>query len=69
MTDEEFAEWLWDEMSQRMLTIKEFAEVTTLNPVTLRHYLHAMRSPTMSYVKIILDALGKKLVIVDKEEK
>lgn len=66
MTDEEFAEWLADEMDRQGLTRKELSAMTSLNVVTIRHYLYAMRSPTMSYVKIILDALGKKIVIVDK---
>ena len=66
MTDEEFAEWLFAEMDRQMITTNELCEMTTLSAPTIRHYLYAQRSPTMSYVKIILDALGKKIVIVDK---
>ena len=66
MTDEEFAEWLADEMGRQGLTRKELAEKSGLSVVTIGYYLTEKRSPTMQYVKLVLDALGKRMVIVDK---
>ena len=66
MTDEEFAEWLADEMGRQGLTRKALAEKSGLNVVTIGCYLMEKRSPTMQYVKLVLDALGKRMVIVDK---
>lgn len=66
MTDKEFAEWLADEMGRQGMTRKRLSKLSGLSVVTIGYYLMEKRSPTMRCVKLVLDALGKKMVIVDK---
>lgn len=66
MDGEAFAEWLADEIDKSKLTRNELADRSGVSVVTIRHYLYKMRSPTLLYMTLLLDAFGKKLVIVDK---
>lgn len=66
MDGEAFAEWLSDEIDKSKMTRNELADRSGVSVVTIRHYLYKMRSPTLQYMTLLLDAFGKKLVIVDK---
>ena len=67
MSEKEFAAWLEGELNRQGMTRNELSTRSGVTPVTIRHYLREMRSPKLSCMTLILNALGKKLVIVDKE--
>lgn len=69
MNAEEFSEWLLDRMEERHLNCLQLAKLTGLSHVTIGYYITATRTPTFGSLKLILDALGKKVLIVDKEGK
>ena len=67
MNAEEFSEWLLDQMEERHLNCYQMSKLTGLSHVTIDYYITAKRTPTFGSLKLLLDALGKKVLIVDKE--
>ena len=68
MNAEEFGEWLLDEMEQQGLNSYQMAKLTKLSYMTIVYYITGKRVPTFGSLKILLDVLGKKVLIVDKED-
>ena len=68
MWDEDFAEWLSNEMEIRELTRGKLAKKTGISVSTVRKCELGIGTPTLFTVSVLLDAFGKKLAIVDKEE-
>lgn len=66
MDAEQFSEWLLNQMEERHLSCYQLAKLTGLSHVTIGFYITATRTPTFGSLKLILDALGKKVLIVDK---
>lgn len=66
MDVDEFGEWLLNEMEKRRINCQQLAKLTGLSHVTIANYITFTRSPTFGSLKLILDALGKKVLIVDK---
>jgi RNA polymerase subunit RPABC4/transcription elongation factor Spt4 len=69
LTEESFSDWLQIQMDKQHLSKAGLARKAKVTPETVLHYLYCDRQPTFRCLNKILDALGKKLVIVDKEEK
>ena len=67
MDTEEFSTWLLKEMAERHMTCNQLSKLTGLNHVTIGYYVTATRTPTFGSLKLILEAFGKKVLIVDKE--
>lgn len=63
-----FREWLRDEMDTRGWSELEMAVRSDLTHGTIHAYLHGKTSPTLYSFINILDALGKKIKIIDAEE-
>ena len=61
-----FGEWLLNEMEKQKLTNGMLAKKSGVNIVTIRYYILFKRMPTLATMQLILDALGKKIEIVDK---
>lgn len=68
MDVEEFGKWLMDQMEERHMNCYQLAKLTGLTHVTIGYYITATRSPTFASLKLILDAFGKKVSIIDKHE-
>ena len=69
MDEFSFSEWLEAELKRQNMTYTELARRTYMTPLTISNYVRCMRFPNICTVNDILNALGKKIVIVDKEEK
>lgn len=65
MDVDEFGKWLLDSMEERRLNCYQMANLTGLSHVTFGYYITGSRSPTLSSLKLILDALGKHIEIKD----
>ena len=68
MSIEEFGKWLLDQMIEKNLNCLQLAKMAGMSHVTIGYYITGTSSPTFWSLKQILDALGKKIIIVDKEE-
>ena len=68
MWDEDFAEWLSNEMEKNGLTRGKLAKKTGISISTIRNCTLGTRTPKLFTVNVLLDFFGKKLAIVDKEE-
>ena len=64
MTEFDFAEWLAEEMDRQGISINELAEKAGVHRLTIQYYLEYKRSPKLSTLKVLLDALGKRIEIV-----
>lgn len=60
-----FGEWLLDEMEKRGLTKRQLAKMTGMSTVGIGYYIDFKRHPRADSMRIILDALGKHIEIVD----
>jgi len=58
--------WLAREMEKREWDIFDVELESGLNHETVKSYLKGTRLPTMSSLLLLLDAFGKRMVIVDK---
>ena len=67
MWDEDFAEWLKNEMEKNGLTRGKLAKKTGISISTIRNCTLGIRTPKLFTVSVLLDFFGKKLAIVDKE--
>lgn len=67
MTEEEFSDWLIDEMDRRNLTIRKLSEISGLSKMALTYYITGRSVPRMDSFVLLLKAFGKELRIVDKE--
>lgn len=67
MDDEfSFSTWLRGELAAQKMTIRHLAQEAVINERTLHHYLACDRSPSIMTVNDILNALGKRIEIMDK---
>lgn len=64
MDVEEFGEWLAIEMDKQGISKEELARKSGVHRITIQYYLEYKRSPKLSTLKAILDALGKKIAFV-----
>ena len=64
MDEVEFAEWLALEMDRQGISIHELSEKSGVHRLTIQYYLTYKRSPKLSTLKALLDALGKKIEFV-----
>ena len=68
MDEFDFGEWLLDEMEKRGWTCYRLAQITGMSPVSIGYYLTFKRSPTLTSLKLILDAFGKHIEIKDNKK-
>lgn len=64
MTEDEFAEWLRNEMEKQHISHYKINQLTGLSYMTIRHYLDGARSPRLNTIKVLLDVLGMHIEIV-----
>ena len=67
MDTEEFSNWLMRQLAEHHMTCNQLSKITGLNHVTIGYYVTATTSPTFASLKLILDAFGKKVQIIDKD--
>lgn len=67
MKDFSLPDFLKEEMKKRNISVFKLSQRTGITAPALHNYVAGRRSPQLSIVEEILDALGKKLVVVDKE--
>lgn len=66
-TDEfSFSSWLEKELKKSKMPKYKFAEKCGITVQAIDHYLKGERSPRVIVVNDLLNVLGKKIVIVDK---
>lgn len=69
MDDEfSFADWLSAELKESKMSQRAFARKVGISQYSIWNYLARGYSPHLCTLNDILNALGKKIVIVDKEE-
>lgn len=66
--DFKFDEWLREQLNERKWSTFDMAEKAGVTRACIGYYLLGERSPSLNTLLIILDALGKKLVITDLQE-
>ena len=66
MDEFDFSEWLGDALNEKKMNHTTLAGMSGLNPQTIWYYLIGKRSPTLASLGLMLDALGKRIEIVDK---
>ena len=64
MNEVDFAEWLALEMDRQNISVHELSEKSGVHRITIQYYLTYKRSPKLSTLKAILDALGKRIEFV-----
>lgn len=64
-----FAGWLESELKARDMKAKQLSEMTGITEASLSHYRKSRRNPNIATMNNILNTLGKKIVIVDKDER
>ena len=64
MNEIDFAEWLSLEMDRQGISTDELAKKAGVHRLTIQYYLTYKRSPKLSTLKAILDALGKRIEFV-----
>ena len=64
MDEVDFAEWLALEMDRQNISVHELSEKSGVHRITIQYYLTYKRSPKLSTLKAILDALGKRIEFV-----
>ena len=69
MTEEEFSDWLIDEMDRCNLTIRKLSEISGLSKMALTYYITGRSVPRMDSLNILLKAFGKKMVFVEEDKK
>ena len=68
MNDFSLSEFLYNEMKKRDMNQKEFAKLVGYSDMSISHYINCKRCPSLDIFIEILDALGKRFVVVDKEQ-
>ena len=63
-----FGEWLLNEMEARGISVVKLAELSGVTAAGLRSILYTDRNPKMDTMQKITAALGKKIMIVDRDE-
>lgn len=63
-----FSEWLKNQLKEQHMTQAELAKRSYISVQAISHYICGRSLPTYPVMEAVLNALGKKLVIVDKEE-
>ena len=64
MDEVDFAEWLALEMDRQNISVHELSEKSGVHRITIQYYLTYKRSPKLSTLKALLDALGKRIEFV-----
>jgi len=65
MDDHWFSQWLRREMEDQELTRKQLAEKSGISIATIGYYLNAERLPTLFTFGALVNALGKRIEIID----
>lgn len=68
MTDQQFTEWLVNEMQIQGINRNELAKKSELSISTIRRCVLGVGTPTLYVVGKILPVFGKEIKIVDKED-
>lgn len=68
MDTETFSKWLKKQLEEHHMTQVELAKRSYITVQAVSHYISGRNMPTYSVMEALLNALGKKLAIVDKEE-
>lgn len=63
-----FTEWFRKTLGEKRMTVDQVAEKTGLNPSTVMQYRQGVRNPTLKNFLMVVDALGKEVKIVEKEQ-
>lgn len=64
-----FGEWLREEMKEQQVTQMELAlRLYLSSPGQVSHYITGKQSPKVETLERIMEALGKKLLVADKDE-
>ena len=66
MNEIDFSRWLRKTLDEKKMNHTTLAGMSGLNPQTVLYYLMGKRSPTLASFGAMLDALGKRIEIVDK---
>lgn len=66
MDDYWFGEWLLEEMEKQKMTRRQLAKKSGVNIVTIGYYVTFKRMPTLMTMELLLNALGKRIKIIDK---
>ena len=67
MDEFSFSKWIDDEMKKQHISGNKLSKMTGITAAAISHYRNCRRFPTIVTVTDILNALGKRIVIVDKE--
>lgn len=65
MTEEEFTDWLIDEMDKNNLTIRQLSEKSGLSKMALTYYITGRSVPRLDSLGLLLKAFGKKMMFVE----
>ena len=69
MSDEfSFSEWLENELKSRKMSQRALETLTGISQHTISKYISRGFSPRLCNLNEILNVLGKKVIIVDKEQ-
>ena len=68
MDTETFSKWLKDQLKEQHMTQVELAKRSYITVQAISHYISGRSMPTYPVMEAILNTLGKKLAIVNKEE-
>lgn len=61
-----FSEWLENELKTRDIKVADLANMTGLTKASIWNYVKCRRFPSIVIVNDILNALGKKIIIIGK---
>ena len=62
----EFSEWLKNELEAQGLSSRKLEKLKGISHCTTQEYTRRKRCPSLDMFLRVLDALGKKVMIVDK---
>ena len=65
MNNEEFREWLVNQMDAKGMSIQELAKETGLSRQAITYYVNGYRTPTLDSFGLILGAMKKRIQIID----
>ena len=65
MNNEDFSEWLVDQLDANGLNGWDLARMTGLSYQAVKYYIQGERTPKLATLGVILNVLNKRLQIVD----
>lgn len=66
MDEFSFSEWFENEIKERKLRYIDVSEMTGFSRKTISEWINCKRFPTIMSVNDVMNAFGKKIIVVDK---